>query len=69
MLYIYMYHVVRIYARKQYPTVLGYGQLPHETVVCKILDLSIRSQMLTKCECFCLIREKTQVGFLLHLVH
>ena len=42
----------RIYARKRYPTGLGYGQLTNETLVCKILDPSI----LTKCECFCLIR-------------
>ena len=41
-----------IYARKQYPTGLGYGQLTNETVVCKILDPSIESQMLTKCEGF-----------------
>ena len=44
-------------------------QLTNETVVCKKLDRSIGSQMLTKCECFCLIREKTQVGLLLYLVH
>ena len=48
---------------------LGYVQLTNETVVCKILDPSIGSQILTKCECFCLIREKTQLGFLLYLVH
>ena len=54
-------------------TGLGYGQLTNESVdnvekcVFKILDPSTGSQILTKCECYCLIREKTQVGFLLHL--
>ena len=61
--------------KSQLLTGLGYGQLTNETVdnvekfVCKIFDPSTGSQRLTKCECFCLIREKTQVGFLLHLMH
>ena len=56
-------------------TGLGYGQLTNESVdnvekfVCKIPDPSTGSQILTKREYFCLIREKTHLGFLLHLVH
>ena len=51
---LYMYHVAQNLRRKQYPTGLGYRQLTNETVVCKILGPSI----LTKCECFCLIRKR-----------
>ena len=67
------------YARRQYPTGLGYGQLTNETVVCKILYPSIGSQILTipfnritnidQMQVFLFVREKTQVGFLLYLVH
>ena len=45
-------------------TGLGYGQLTNKSVdnvekfVCKILNPSTGSQILTKCECFCLIRER-----------
>ena len=53
-------------------TGLRYEQLTNETVdnvekcVCKVYD---PSTVITNCECFCLIREKTQIGFLLHLMH
>ena len=66
---LYMFHIAKKLRKEAISNRFRIWAANKQTVVCKILDPSIGSQMLTKCECFCLIREMTQVGFFLHLMH